>query len=152
MGSIVEANWTAQHDRRMAQREPMFIRGAITGPTALEVDSHYPVPVPMSSASESDRSLVAPGSCFCGRVQMELPIDSKLAVSVVCHCTDCREWHSVGSVPYMMFPLLNLAENTGEVPIKVQRPDSLNAPKIQLCLPSLRLCTSHQNLCTAHTP
>ncbi|KAJ9667115.1 hypothetical protein H2201_002634 [Coniosporium apollinis] len=119
MASTVEANWTAHHPRRMAQTSPMLVRGVLSGPTALENDSHYPVPVPTLSAPAADRSTIAAGTCFCGAVQLELPLDSKPTVSVVCHCTDCREWHSVGSVPYMMFPLLDLSEHGGEMPIKV---------------------------------
>lgn len=119
MASTVEANWTAHHPRRMAQKETMFVRGVLSGPTAQANDSRYPVPIPTSSTPAADRSTIACGTCFCGAVQIELPLDSEPAISVVCHCTDCREWHSVGSVPYMMFPLLNLGEHGGEMPIKV---------------------------------
>ncbi|EON62139.1 hypothetical protein W97_01358 [Coniosporium apollinis CBS 100218] len=125
MGSTVEANWTAHHPRRMAQAEPMFVRGILSGPTAQANDSRYPVPIPTSSTPAADRSTIACGTCFCGAVQLELPLDSEPAISVVCHCTDCREWHSVGSVPYMMFPLLNLTEETGEMSIKVTAGASL---------------------------
>lgn len=105
MASTVTAEWTATHARDIAKPTPMLVTGIISDSVLTNNSPEYPIPIPKDEAEESDKSWYALGSCFCGQVQLELPLGLKPAISVVCHCADCRQWHSVGSVPYMMFPL-----------------------------------------------
>ena len=117
MNETVSADWTTTHDRRIASPEPMLISGVISSTI-----STFPVSAPVQT-SPSDPSTVATGHCYCGKLQLELPLATEPALSVVCHCADCREWHSVGSLPYMMFPLdVGGDEKGGEllsIPIRV---------------------------------
>jgi hypothetical protein len=117
----VDANWTVQHERRIAQPELMLVNGVISGDVLADLEATYPIAIPAQTYSAAEGTAAA-GHCYCGKVKLELPFDLKPAISVICHCHDCREWHSVGSLPYMMFPLE--ADEAGRgiayhIPIKV---------------------------------
>lgn len=117
----VDANWTTQNERRIAQPDPMHITGIVSGDALDRLDAAYPIEKPMQTSS-SEVGTVAAGHCYCGNVKLELPLNAKAAISVICHCRDCREWHSVASLPYMMFPLETKEGSEGQeyhVPIKV---------------------------------
>ena len=117
----VDADWTVQNDRRIAQPSLMLINGVISGTALADLKARYPVQAPVQSLP-SDKNNFAQGHCYCNKIRLELPLDIKPAISVICHCHDCREWHSVGSLPYMMFPLSTYEDETGtkfRLPIKV---------------------------------
>ena len=113
------ANWTVQNQRPVAQETVTLIRGVITDGAAETVSARYPIPRPQEQIPTSETSSVVNGHCFCEKVRLELPLRLQPSISVICHCQDCREWHSVGSIPYMMFPLDYTEDASPQVPIKV---------------------------------
>ena len=117
---VVTANWTARNKRRMAGKEPMLVASVISGDDLDALENIYQIRIPAQTSPSNDPRTVSAGHCFCGKVQVELPRHLKPAISVVCHCHDCREWHSTGSVPYMMFPLEYDEQGTPSVPLKVR--------------------------------
>ena len=114
----IDADWTAHHDRRIAKEAPMLINGVISGAALTDLGTKYPIQAPVKSDT-ADAGPIATGHCYCGKIQLGLPLDIKPAISVICHCHDCREWHSVGSLPYMMFPL-DVDDKLVRIPIKVR--------------------------------
>lgn len=120
--AIFDANWTVENRRNVAKEELVLIKGVITGAAADELSKKYPIPVPDNVQPTSIPESVATGHCYCEQVQLELPLTRQPSISVICHCQDCREWHSVGSIPYMMFPLDHTEDGTPLVPLKAIPP------------------------------
>lgn len=118
--SLHDANWTINNQRPIAKEDLVLITGIITGDGFETVSKRYPIPVPAQQETTSDSGSVVKGHCYCGKVQLGLPRRLEPTISVICHCHDCREWHSVGTVPYMMFPLDFEEDGSPRIPLKVQ--------------------------------
>ena len=127
--NTVDANWTLNNERRIAKKESMLVNGIISDAALANLIKEYPIDNPVQD-KPSEAGAFVPGHCYCGRVKLELPSTIKPAISVICHCHDCREWHSVGRLPYMMFPLRTEATKDGNkyyIPIKVSFTESFRS-------------------------
>ena len=121
--SSVDAKWTFHNERRVAKPDVMLITGAFAAKDPELPEGEYRLAAPTTAAPVAeDPSTVAHGSCFCGKVHLELPLALKPIFSVICHCADCREWCSVSSLPIMIFPLEGTASgDEHQVPLKVSK-------------------------------
>ena len=102
----IDAKWTFEHERAVASPEAMYINGALRAGDSLLQKIDYPfeeVSV-QSTFSESIKD-VAKGACFCGQVQLELPLSSQPFLSAICHCRDCREWTMNDNLTMVLYPL-----------------------------------------------
>ena len=74
----------------------------------------------VSVKNTSNEKNVAKGACFCGQVQVELPLSVQPLFSVICHCKDCREWNMSDSVSMVLYPLKKeIGADKYSVPIQV---------------------------------
>lgn len=102
----VDAKWTFQHERNLANAEVMYITGALRAGDSLLQGFDYPVEeISAQSATSESISNVAKAACFCGLAQFELPLSLQPLLSTICHCRDCQEWNMSGSVPMVLYQL-----------------------------------------------
>lgn len=117
----VDAKWTFEHERALANAEVMYITGALRAGDSLLQRIDYPVEeISAQSAPSGDTSNVAKGACFCGQAQFELPLSLQPLFSAICHCRDCQEWNMSGSVPLVLYKLEKKAEaEMFHIPVQV---------------------------------
>ena len=65
----------------------------------------------MSSPADSNRTTVV-GACFCGAVQFEVALPTKMCVH--CHCTMCRRNHGAPFVTWFAVDKANFRVTSGE--------------------------------------
>lgn len=107
----VDAKWTFEHERTLANAEVMYISGALRAGDSLLQGTEYPVEeIPAQSNPSESTSNVAKGACFCGQAQLELPLSLQPLLSTICHCRDCQEWNMSGSVPMVLYQLETKSE------------------------------------------
>lgn len=142
--SSVTADWTFHNERRLAKPDVMLISGAFTADDQKLAERENPVATPVQVASAEDPNQVARGTCYCGKVKLELPLSLQPIMSVICHCGDCREWLSASSVAMILLPLERSQEdNKVRIPLNV----SLNLPRFPFPRP---LCTKNNHPAYSH--
>ena len=73
----VEATWTFHHNRIIAKPKLMNVSGALIEQDAELQNYHYDVGAPIELPPSEDPASIAPGHCFCGRVQLGIADSSQ---------------------------------------------------------------------------
>lgn len=117
----VDAKWTFEHERTLANAEVMYISGALRAGDSLLQGTQYPIEdISAQSTSCESAGNVAKGACFCGQVQLAVSLSLQPLLSTICHCRDCQEWNMSGSVPMVLYQLeKKLGVDKFTIPIQV---------------------------------